>query len=278
MNESKHTILCVDDETNILHSLKRLLRKESSYRMLTASSGEEGLNRLSENNIHLVLSDQRMPGMDGTEFLARVREKYPDVIRIILTGYTDVDTIMDSVNKGNIFKFLLKPWNDQNLKLEINRALDQYDLIQTNQGLNEQILKQNQELTEINENLEVRVRERTRDLEIQNHALELSQNILENLFVPIIGIGVDSMIVFLNQAVKPLSDSLGGIEIGKMIHECLPVEMDETLNQVFETGKPRGVKRFLLSGKHYDVDFMPLSGTFRGKGVVVTLVERRNDV
>ena len=142
MNERKHKVLCVDDETNILSSLKRLLRKEN-YRLLTASSGSEGLDILSENEVHLVLSDQRMPAMDGTEFLAKVREEHPDVIRIILTGYTDVDTIMDSVNQGNIFKFLLKPWNDQNLKLEINRALDQYDLIQDNRGLNSKIIKQN---------------------------------------------------------------------------------------------------------------------------------------
>lgn len=270
MNEYKHTILCVDDEGHILHSLKRLLRKEN-YRMLTASSGEEGLKILSENEVHLVLSDQRMPGMDGTEFLAKVREKYPDAIRIILTGYTDLDTIMDSVNKGNVFKFLLKPWNDQNLKLEINRALDQYDLIQTNRGLDEQVFKQNEELREINDNLENLVQERTRDLEIQNQALQLSQNILENLPVPIMGVGADGMIVFFNQAIKSLPDSLGGIELGKMIHERLPIGIKATLSQALETGSPQSIKGFLLSGTYYDIDFMPLSGRFRGKGVVLSL-------
>jgi FixJ family two-component response regulator len=269
MNERKHKVLCVDDETNILSSLKRLLRKEN-YRLLTASSGSEGLDILSENEVHLVLSDQRMPAMDGTEFLAKVREEHPDVIRIILTGYTDVDTIMDSVNQGNIFKFLLKPWNDQNLKLEINRALDQYDLIQDNRGLNSKIIKQNEELKGINDNLENLVQERTMDYEIQNQALELSQNILENLSIPIIGIGADGMIVFINQAVKSLP-SLGEIEIGGMIHERLFTDMEVTVSQVLETGEPRSIKGSLLSSTPYDLDFMPLSGAFRGKGVVLTL-------
>lgn len=78
MNENQHTVLCVDDEENILHSIKRLLRKEG-YWLLTASSGVEALKILEENNVHLVLSDQRMPQMSGTEFLAEVKEKYPDL-------------------------------------------------------------------------------------------------------------------------------------------------------------------------------------------------------
>ena len=134
MSENCHAVLCVDDEKNILRSLKRLLRKED-YRLLMASSGEEGLMVMEENDVHIVISDQRMPKMSGTEFLAALKTKYPDVIRIILSGYTDVDSITESINKGHIYKFLLKPWNDQNLKLEIKQALKQYDLIQANKKL-----------------------------------------------------------------------------------------------------------------------------------------------
>ena len=134
MNENRHTVLCVDDEKNILRSLNRLLRKED-YRLLTASSGEEGLKVLEENDVHMVISDQRMPKMSGTEFLAALKTKYPDVLRIILSGYTEVDSITESINKGHIYKFLSKPWNDHNLKLEIKQALEQYDLIQANKKL-----------------------------------------------------------------------------------------------------------------------------------------------
>jgi DNA-binding NtrC family response regulator len=83
----------------------------------------------------MVISDQRMPKMSGTEFLAALKTKYPDVLRIILSGYTEVDSITESINKGHIYKFLSKPWNDHNLKLEIKQALEQYDLIQANKKL-----------------------------------------------------------------------------------------------------------------------------------------------
>ncbi|MDY6852528.1 MAG: response regulator, partial [Thermodesulfobacteriota bacterium] len=171
MTDKHHTILCVDDEGNILSALKRSLRKEK-YNLLLASSGTEALKVLSENEVQLVMSDQRMPGMDGTEFLSKVKEKFPDVIRIILTGYTDVDSITEAINQGNIYKFFLKPWNDQHLKLEIEKALEQYDLIQTNKQLHETVVEQNTKLLKINENLESLVQERTMHLEVQNRALE----------------------------------------------------------------------------------------------------------
>ena len=108
MDDYKHTVLCVDDEEGILHSLKRLLRKED-YRLLTSSSGAEALKILEKNDVHLVISDQRMPQMSGTEFFAAVKERYPDTIRVILSGYTDVDSITESINKGHVYKFFLKP-------------------------------------------------------------------------------------------------------------------------------------------------------------------------
>ncbi len=142
MEPPRHTILFVDDEKNILNSLKRLLRKED-YRLLTASSGEEGLKILAENEVHLVITDLRMPEMNGIEFLTRLRVDYPDLIRIILTGYTDVDTLIESINKGHVYKFFLKPWNDDDLKIEIRKALERYDLIAANKRLCEKAMKQN---------------------------------------------------------------------------------------------------------------------------------------
>jgi len=156
MRDKKHTILCVDDEKNILNSLKRLLRKEA-YRLVTASGGKEGLEKLAAEEISLVVSDHRMPEMSGTEFLQKVKNQYPDIIRIILTGYTEVDSITESINRGHIYKFLLKPWNDQNLILEIRQALDQYDLVKANKKLNNEVIKKNAELKRINENLEMLV-------------------------------------------------------------------------------------------------------------------------
>jgi response regulator RpfG family c-di-GMP phosphodiesterase len=270
MNEHQHTILCVDGEENILHSLKRLLRKEG-YRFLTATSGEEALKILKENDVHLLISDHRMPKMSGTEFLATVKEGYPDVLRVILTGYTEVDTMTESINKGHIYKFFLKPWNDQNLKLEIKQALEQYDLIQANRALNEKIVEQNEELKRINENLESLVQERTEDLEIQNQALELSHAILEDMPLPIIGVSTEQMIVLINQEVHSLLGSNKGIEIGKSLSDYFSSDVAEKMSEALASNRSQVLKGYRLSDRAYDIDLAPLSGRFQGKGVIMVL-------
>ena len=276
MNDHKHTVLLVDDEEKILHSLKRLLRKED-YRLFTASSGAEGLKILEENDIHIVISDHRMPQMSGTEFFAIVKERFPDAIRIILTGYTDVDSITESINKGHVYKFFLKPWNDQSLKLEINQALDQYDLIQANKRLHEKVLKQNEELKEINENLEMLVKERTMELEIQNQALELSRAMLEDLTFPIIGVSADGLIVVINREAESLSINGNDIELGREINDYFSDDVEKEVANVLATNIPQTVKGFRLSdGEIYDIDVTPLSGKFRDKGVILILKQAKN--
>jgi len=270
MDDYKHTVLLVDDEENVLHSLKRLLRKEG-YRLLTASSGTEGLKVLEKNDIHLVISDQRMPQMSGTEFFAIVKERYPGPIRIVLTGYTDVDSITESINKGHIYKFFLKPWNDQSLKLEIKSALEQYDLIQTNKRLHEKVLEQNEELKKINENLEMLVKKRTMELEIQNQALELSRAMLEDLALPIIGVSVEGLIAVINREAKSLSINGQGIEIGKEINGYFSPLIKEKITSTLENDTTQIIKDYRISGIAYDIDVTPLSERFRGKGVILSL-------
>jgi FixJ family two-component response regulator len=270
MDDYKHTILCVDDEEGILHSLKRLLRKED-YRVLTASSGAEGLKILEENDVHLVISDQRMPQMSGTEFFAAVKEQHPHTIRVILSGYTDVDSITESINKGHIYKFFLKPWNDQSLKLEIKQALDQYDLIQANRSLNEKVLEQNEALKKTNENLETLVKERTMELEIQNQALELSRAILEDLDLPIVGVGAEGTIVLFNREAQSISINGKSIEIGKDIRDYFPTNVKEKIVSTLETNTRQTIQNHQISEIFYHINFKPLSGRFKGKGVILSL-------
>lgn len=269
MNENRHTVLCVDDEKNILKSLKRLLRKED-YRLLTASSGEEGLKVVEENDVHMVISDQRMPRMSGTEFLAALKTKHPDVLRIILSGYTEVDSITESINKGHIYKFLSKPWNDQNLKLEIKQALEQYDLIQANKKLDEKVIQQNNELKEINENLEKLVQERTKTLEIQNQALELSRAILEDLPFPVIGVSAEGMIALTNKETMALSFNGGSIEVGRSLSYYLSKEVEEKITEVLTSDASCLIEGYRLSEATCDINLIPLSGRFRGKGLILT--------
>jgi len=118
-------ILLVDDEPSILVALKRMLRNDG-YQVFTASSGQEGLEILAVNRIQVIISDQRMPGISGAEFLGVVKELYPDTVRIILSGYADLKTITESVNRGAVFRFLTKPWEDDQLREHIRDAFERY--------------------------------------------------------------------------------------------------------------------------------------------------------
>ena len=109
------TLLIVDDEDNILAALTRLLRREG-YSILRANSGKEGLELLKDNHVGVIMSDQRMPEMTGVEFLSQVKDLYPDTVRMVLSGYTDLNSVTDAINKGAIYKFLTKPWDDELLK------------------------------------------------------------------------------------------------------------------------------------------------------------------
>jgi len=158
-----HSILIVDDEENVLNSLLRLFRAEN-YEISTASNGKDGLELVKEKNFHLIISDYRMPVMDGIEFLKHVTKISPDTIRMILTGYTDVNVAVSAINEGHVYKFMVKPWDKELLKVQVKRALEYYDLVQEKQALNKELSKKNEELKEINENLEEMVEERTKQL------------------------------------------------------------------------------------------------------------------
>ena len=119
--DSGQTLLLVDDEPNILASLSRLLRREG-FQILTATSPAEAFELLAKNKVQVILSDQRMPEMSGTEFFSRVRQLYPDTIRILLTGYTDLESVTGAINRGAIYKFLTKPWDDDQLREQIREA------------------------------------------------------------------------------------------------------------------------------------------------------------
>lgn len=267
MTERPHTVLCVDDEINVLNALKRVFRKER-FAILTASSGAEALNLLETNPVHMVISDQRMPEMSGTELMAQIKNLYPDIIRIILTGYTEVDTITESINKGHIYKFFLKPWNDQALVLETRQALEQFELTQTNKALHQKVLEQNENFRRINDNLESLVQERTREVEIQNHALALSHSILENLPVPIIGVSEEMMIVLINKAVYEMD---AGIQIGRALSDYISGENIRKISGVITSGIPLTLQRIFLGSCTSDIDISPLTGRFSGKGVVLTV-------
>lgn len=145
---SKFNVLVVDDEEVYLKTLKRLLRKD--YNVITASSGPEALERLNKlNNVALIISDQRMPEMTGTLFLEKTIEISPDSIRFLITGYSDLDAVIDALNQGQIYRYISKPWNPDELLINIKRAVEHYTTTKKNVLLvkfNEELIKNLQEL------------------------------------------------------------------------------------------------------------------------------------
>ena len=126
MQRARHLLL-VDDEESILQALRRMLRRDG-YIVHLASSGADGLAILEREPVGVIVSDQRMPGMTGSEFLGKVKERYPDTIRIVLSGYTELNSITEAINQGAIYKFLTKPWDDELLRQHIAEAFERYDM------------------------------------------------------------------------------------------------------------------------------------------------------
>ncbi|RJQ44147.1 MAG: response regulator, partial [Nitrospiraceae bacterium] len=140
-----YSILFVDDEEGILRALKRAFLEEN-YNIHTAVNAEDALQIMSSSKIHLVISDFKMPGMTGAQLLKTIKQQWPDTIRIMLTGHADIQTIMGAVNEGAVYKFITKPWNDEDLRLTVSLALQQYALMQENKKLKELTKKQEQKI------------------------------------------------------------------------------------------------------------------------------------
>lgn len=157
------TLLLVDDETNVVNSLRRFLRARP-YRILTAASGSQALKVLEAHTVDLVISDSRMPGMDGPTLLAHVQHRWPDIMRIMLTGYADIDAAIKAINDGNVYRYLSKPWDDIELGFAIDQALAYRRLEQDRARLLKLTQEQNSALEEANATLETRVQERTAEL------------------------------------------------------------------------------------------------------------------
>jgi len=160
---SSYKILCVDDEPNILSALRRMFML-SGFEVEEANSAAEALQKLEQSEFHLVLSDMQMPEMNGAEFLAQVRDRWPKVMRLMLTGTADLKTAISAINEGEIYRYLTKPWNDEEVVSTVKSALERYALILERDNLLKLTKQQNQSLAEMVNTLEEKVKERTAEL------------------------------------------------------------------------------------------------------------------
>lgn len=252
------TVLIVDDEVNILHALKRAIRREP-YRVLTASSGVEGLEILDKESVDLIISDQRMPEMTGVQFLAKVKELCPDTIRIILSGYTDVNSITEAINIGNVYKFILKPWEDDALKATIRESLEMARLLRENKKLAETIAAQNEELRYLNKNLEREVENRTAEIQWQNEALKLVRDLIESLPVAVIGTDEEGSVVFVNGLAREYFEGSNSLILTTNLKDHFGRDLVDMVSTAIDTNEQRDGRYGHDGGTDFHVSCVPLS-------------------
>lgn len=235
-DDRKRTLLVVDNDPNVIAGLRRLLDPDG-YHVLSASTGREGLELLATSHAAVIISNQSMPGMSGEDFLGRVKEIYPQTMRIMLSESTEWMAVANAINHGAIHKFLSKPWQDDLLRADIDEAFRHYELEQKNRALTLEIERANQELSEINRALEQRVDERTCNLEQSIEVLKISQEIIEQLPVAVIGVDETGLIVMVNQAAEEMFSTEADIPLsGTMAMDRLPSPLVECLNETLERG------------------------------------------
>ena len=167
MEQRRHTLLIVDDEVDVLESLRHQFHR--TYKVLTAGSGGQAVSVLNTNEVQLILSDQRMPGMQGDSFLSQARRLQPDAIRMLFTGYADIQAVINAVNEGHIFRYILKPWDTVELEGIIRQAAEQYDLLAERKRLIAELQAANAQLLHANEELARAGQLKTAFIEVASH-------------------------------------------------------------------------------------------------------------
>jgi len=191
MSNQNNVLLVVDDEVEILKAIQRQFRRK--YRVLSANNASLALETLAQENVQVIISDQRMPEITGTQLLEKVKNKYPDAVRIILTGYSDIKAVIDSINQGNVYRYLTKPWDTDELEYVVDKAFEQFWLVTNNRQLLQELKETNvllekeiherktaeQALKKHRDLLEVEVEKRTSQLQQMNKDLIKARDIAE---------------------------------------------------------------------------------------------------
>lgn len=221
--ERRRTLLLVDDDDHIVSSLRRLLRR-NGYHILSANSGAAGLALLLQHDVDVIVSDQRMPGMTGVEFLRQARQCRPDTVRMVLSGYTEFQSITDAINEGAIYRFLTKPWDDEQIRSNIEEAFHHKELADENLRLSAALQLSNRDLAEANRQLQHLLAEKQRQLQRDEASLDISQEVLHCITIPLIGVDDEGVMVFANREAELLFVHHAPL-LGLSASECLPAPL-----------------------------------------------------
>ncbi|MFK7885357.1 MAG: response regulator [Gammaproteobacteria bacterium] len=208
---TKPNILFVDDEAAVLRAMSRIFRK-ADVNVLTANSAAEGLDVLRQHTVSVIISDQRMPGMCGTDFLKEVRSDYPDTVRCILSGYAEMESVVAAINDGHVYRFMAKPWDDD----EIRKAIA--DCLRTAQGLAQERQKQIS-LQKKASALEDKSAQLTELFDLQESLLQSSRVVLDQLPVGVAAIDAQGRMIYTNRLFANEFGHLPGVALGQTAGE-----------------------------------------------------------
>jgi EAL domain-containing protein (putative c-di-GMP-specific phosphodiesterase class I)/CheY-like chemotaxis protein len=258
------TLLLVDDEPNILNALKRLLRRDG-YEIITAGSGQEGLDILNRQKVDVILSDQRMPGMTGVEFLSQAKEIRPETVRVVLSGYTELQSVTDAVNQGAIYKFLTKPWDDTQLRGHIEEAFQRKEMADDNERLNLEVRTANFELAAANRKLEDVLLQQQQQISRDEVSLNIVYEVLQHVSVPVVGLDEEQVIAFANAAAQKLLEARGPV-LGSEAAALVP-----ELCAVLAPDASGGQDRVQLFGSTYRIITHRMGDESQSRGMLVSL-------
>jgi diguanylate cyclase (GGDEF)-like protein len=199
----RRTLLLVDDEDNILSALRRLLRRDG-YDIITAGNAAEALQRLAEQEVDVILSDQRMPGMTGVEFLRCAKDIHPDAVRMVLSGYTELQSIIDAVNEGAIYRFLTKPWDDAMLRAHVAEAFRHKEMADENRRLADQVASANSDLAQLNTRLELLLQQQRDRAELMAANAGTLRELIDALPAAVLGVDAEGSVAFANRQAEAL--------------------------------------------------------------------------
>ncbi|MFS2007598.1 EAL domain-containing protein [Duganella sp. CT11-25] len=265
MHKPPRRLLLVDDEPNIVAALKRLLRGDN-YQIYTAGDGPQGLEVLAQHPVDVIVSDQRMPGMLGADFLRKARQLAPDTIRIMLSGYTELQSVTDAVNEGAIYKFLTKPWDDDQLRGHIAEAFRVKEIADDNERLHLEVRSANQELAAANRRMEQLLQEKQRQISRDEISLNVARELLQQLPLAVIGMDDAGMIAFINGAAEGLFRHGGGLlghEAGVVLPELFPADDAGAASPSRHTAS--------IGGQRYEVLMYPMGERSASRGSLITL-------
>lgn len=264
MQQPQRVLLLVDDEQNVISALRRMLRPDG-YHILTANSGQEGLNVLLKSKVDVILSDQRMPGMTGVEFLRNVKTLHPETVRIVLSGFTELQSVTDAVNEGAIYKFLTKPWDDALLRGHISEAFRHKEMTDENRRLNMAVHAANHRLAQSNRQLGDALQTQSQQITRDEITLNIVREALLHVPLPMIGIDEDAMVAFANIAAHQLFAGVGSI-LGTDAASSMP-EILEAIQGTAE-GEKSPIR---IATKDFGVAYRSMGNGTLSRGMLITL-------